>query len=161
MHVHVHVYGLCLHVISFSLSQTIETLLSNPSLSLDDCIKLALIYAIRHEAQGRADIDRLDRLLTSRGVDEGERKVSVSLVKSCDSHMMNWNIHVCIVIRVYSLYIQLLRGILDFGGRSKRTSELFETATPLSMTRKFFKGLKVRHYLLIPQSHAYMYSLCT
>ena len=41
------------------------------------------------------------------------------------------------------MYMQLLRAILEFGGRSKRTSELFETATPLSMTRKFFKGLKV------------------
>ena len=41
------------------------------------------------------------------------------------------------------MYVQLLRAILEFGGRSKRTSELFETATPLSMTRKFFKGLKV------------------
>lgn len=53
-----------------------ETLISNPTLRSDDCVKLALIYAIRYEAQGRAEIDKLDRLLTSRGVDEMERKVN-------------------------------------------------------------------------------------
>lgn len=90
--------------------KTIETLLSNPMLRSEDCMKLCLLYAIRYEAQGRSEVDRLDRLLASRGVDEMERK--------------------------------LLRAMLEFGGRSKRTSELFETATPLSMTRKFFKGLK-------------------
>ena len=42
----------------------------------DDCLKLALLYAIRYEAHGRAEIDRLDRMLTSRGIDEMERKVS-------------------------------------------------------------------------------------
>lgn len=61
--------------LSTGFSQNLETLMSNPTLRSDDCLKLALIYAIRHEAQGRADIDRLDRILVSRGIDETERKV--------------------------------------------------------------------------------------
>ena len=56
-----------------------ETLFSNPTLRPDDCMKLALLYAIRHEAQGRSEVDRLDRLLASRGLDEMERKVGVAL----------------------------------------------------------------------------------
>ena len=46
----------------------------------DDCMKLCLLYAIRYEAQGKSEIDRLDRLLASRGVDEMERKVSVEVM---------------------------------------------------------------------------------
>ena len=66
-----------------------ETLLSNPAIRSDDCVKLALLYAIRYEAQGRSEIDRLDRILTSRGIDEMERKVGMAgiVLKSCDSHM--------------------------------------------------------------------------
>ena len=57
-----------------------ETLISNPTLRSDDCVKLALLYAIRYEAQGRSEIDKLDRLLTSRGVDEMERKVTNEII---------------------------------------------------------------------------------
>ena len=64
-----------------------ESLLSNPAVRSDDCLKLALLYAVRHEAQGRSEIDRLDRILASRGIDEGERKVGVVGLMSCDSHM--------------------------------------------------------------------------
>ena len=43
-------------------------------------MKLCLLYAIRYEAQGKSEIDRLDRLLASRGVDEMERKVSFDVM---------------------------------------------------------------------------------
>lgn len=38
---------------------------------------------------------------------------------------------------------QMLRALLEHSGRAKRGSELFETRSALSFTKKFFKGLKV------------------
>ena len=54
--------------------------MSNPTLRSDDSVKLCLLYAIRYEAQGKSEIDRLDRLLVSKGVDEMERKVSIEVI---------------------------------------------------------------------------------
>lgn len=90
--------------------RSIETLLSNTAVRLEDCVRLALLYTLRYEAQGRPVVDKVDRLLASRGIPEQDRR--------------------------------LLRTIVEYGGRAKRTSELFEGVTPLSITRKFFKGLK-------------------
>jgi len=39
---------------------------------------------------------------------------------------------------------QFMRAILEYGGRSKRTTELFEESTPLGITKKFFTGMKVQ-----------------
>lgn len=33
--------------------------------------------------------------------------------------------------------------VLEYGGSKVRGSELFDTDTPIAMTKKFFKGLKV------------------
>ena len=58
---------------------------------------------------------------------------------------MYWNNRMCIMILPFHLsqHTQFMRAILEYGGRSKRTTELFEENTPLGITKKFFKGLKV------------------
>jgi len=38
---------------------------------------------------------------------------------------------------------QFVCAILEYGGHSKWTTEMFEESTPLGITKKFFKGLKV------------------
>ena len=40
----------------------------------------------------------------------------------------------------------MVHGILEYGGQKVRTSDLFDTETPIAMTKKFFKGLKVCAY---------------
>ena len=55
--------------------QSIETLLSNTAVRLEDCVRLALLYTLRYEAQGRPVVDKVDRLLASRGIPEQDRRV--------------------------------------------------------------------------------------
>ena len=49
----------------------------------------------------------------------------------------------------------MVTAVLEYGGHKVRGSELFETDTPIAMTKKFFKGLKVElltsvlHYIYI------------
>ena len=49
----------------------------------------------------------------------------------------------------------MLRALLEHSGRSKRGSELFETRSALSLTKKFFKGLKVSN------NHIHMIVTCS
>lgn len=53
--------------------KSVETLLSTPVVRQDDCLRLGLLFALRYEVQ-KSDIDRIDRVLVTRGVDELERK---------------------------------------------------------------------------------------
>ena len=48
----------------------------------------------------------------------------------------------------------MLRALLEHSGRAKRGSELFETRSALSLTKKFFKGLKVS--IMSHDSHMYI-----
>ena len=46
----------------------------------------------------------------------------------------------------------MVPAVLEYGGQKVRGSDLFETETPIAMTKKFLKGLKVSsaknsHYL--------------
>ena len=56
-------------------TQTIEGLLSNPAVRPEDCLRLGLLFSLRYEVQGRGDLEKIDRMLTSRGLYEPERKV--------------------------------------------------------------------------------------
>ena len=39
--------------------------------------------------------------------------------------------------------MQTIPALLEYGGRTAGGSDLFETSTPITMTKKFLKGLKV------------------
>jgi len=45
---------------------------------------------------------------------------------------------------VFFVMLQLVTALIQYGGRNVRGSDLFgQNKTPLSLTRRFFKGLKV------------------
>ena len=50
------------------------------------------------------------------------------------------NYEYCII---WDSFWQMIPAVLDYGGQKVRTSDLFGNDTPIAMTKKFFKGLKV------------------
>ena len=54
------------------------------------------------------------------------------------------NYEYCII---WDSFWQMIPAVLDYGGQKVRTSDLFGNDTPIAMTKKFFKGLKVCGYL--------------
>ncbi len=52
-----------------------EGILGNPHIKYEDCLRLALLFALRYETGARAELEQVHRLLVSRGADETEVKV--------------------------------------------------------------------------------------
>ena len=71
------------HPHTITPSQNLEAVLANHTVCNDDCLRLAILYALRNESQGRADMDRIDRLLSHRGISEADRKVHVYYIILC------------------------------------------------------------------------------
>ncbi len=57
-------------------TQNLESVISNPMVRLDDCLRLGLLHTLRYEGISRGDSERIDQLLASRGLSDMDRKVS-------------------------------------------------------------------------------------
>ena len=73
-HAHTHIHT---HPHKHTHTQNVESLLSNPAVRPEDCLRLGLLFSLRYEVQARGDLEKIDRMLTSRGLPEPERKVRV------------------------------------------------------------------------------------
>ena len=54
-----------------------ESLLGNPDIAVEDCLRLGLLFALRYEGQARQELEQIHRLLISRGLGDMEVKVRV------------------------------------------------------------------------------------
>ncbi len=52
-----------------------ESLLGNPDITVEDCLRLGLLFALRYEGQARSEVEQIHRLLISRGLGDMEMKV--------------------------------------------------------------------------------------
>ena len=55
--------------------QNLESVICNPMVRLDDCLRLGLLHTLRYEGISRSDGERIDQLLASRGLSDMDRKV--------------------------------------------------------------------------------------
>jgi len=53
----------------------VESLLGNPDITVEDCLRLGLLFALRYEGQARQELEQIHRLLISRGLGDMETKV--------------------------------------------------------------------------------------
>ena len=53
-----------------------ESLLGNPDITVEDCLRLGLLFALRYEGLAKPEMDQIHRLLISRGLGDLDVKVS-------------------------------------------------------------------------------------
>ena len=62
-------------ILPHSLPQTLEGVLSGPKVRPEDSLRLALLFALRFEGSSKGEIDKVERILVSRGHEESDKKV--------------------------------------------------------------------------------------
>ncbi|XP_064402056.1 vacuolar protein sorting-associated protein 45-like [Halichondria panicea] len=63
----------------------LESVISNPMVRLDDCLRLGLLHTLRYEGISRGDAERIDQLLASRGLSDMDRKFPRALLEYAGS----------------------------------------------------------------------------
>jgi vacuolar protein sorting-associated protein 45 len=61
--------------------KTVEGVLSEPKVREEDSLRLGLLYALRHEGSQRGDLEKVERLLLSRGLSDTDRKTMRAVVE--------------------------------------------------------------------------------
>jgi vacuolar protein sorting-associated protein 45 len=63
--------------------KTLEGVLSEPKVRSEDSLRLALLYALKYEGSTKGDIEKVERILVSRGHSDNDRKTMRALLEHC------------------------------------------------------------------------------